>query len=119
MAVLPASKAYPRAGMPRREYVRGAPLFATTLVKFNGVEYPRGAELPIADMTPHKHWELWHSGKATHIGRKPVAPPAPAVPVEASAEAAIAAPTLPFDGFTPAPPVDVETPTEQRSRKKR
>lgn len=71
MAALPASKAYFRGGPPRRVYVKGAPLFATQVVKFNGVGYPRGAALPIADMKPRKHWELWFCGKATHQGPKP------------------------------------------------
>lgn len=67
MAVLRESEAYPRAGMPRRDYVKGGPLRATRPMKFAGVEYARGALLPVDKMTPHKHWELWHCGKATCV----------------------------------------------------
>lgn len=89
MAVLPASKAYPRGGAPRRQYVKGAPLFARMALKFCGVDYPRGAELPVDQMSPHKHWELWMCGKADHVlvgpfDRKSAPVEAPAI-VEAAA----------------------------------
>jgi hypothetical protein len=71
MAVLPAAKAYPRGGAPRRSYVAGAPLYARMLVKFNGVEYPRGVELPVAQMSKAKHYELWLCGKADHLKAGP------------------------------------------------
>lgn len=99
MAVLPASKAYPRGGAPRRQYVKGAPLFARTALKFNGVDYPRGAELPVAAMSPHKHWELWTCGKADHVLKGPFdskpppsqdAPTAPSAATVQSPEAAAA-----------------------------
>lgn len=40
-------------------------------MKFCGVNYPRGAELPVDKMSPHKHWELWTCGKADHVKEGP------------------------------------------------
>lgn len=40
-------------------------------LKFGGVDYPRGSELPVDAMSPHKHWELWQCGKADHLVRGP------------------------------------------------
>lgn len=100
MAVLPASKAYPRGGAPRRQYVKGAPLIARFAMKFNGVDYPRGSELPVEQMSPHKHWELWLCGKADHtlngpFAAKPLSPPSvapaalPAATVQVTEPAAV------------------------------
>lgn len=66
MAVLSADKAWPRAGSPVRKYEKGGPLFARQAMKFCGVEYVRGQELPVALMTDAKHYELWVCGKADH-----------------------------------------------------
>jgi hypothetical protein len=71
VAVLPASKAYPRGGAPKRSYVAGAPLFAKMAMRFLGVEYKRGDALPVEKMSQHKHWELWLCGKADHSTHGP------------------------------------------------
>ncbi len=72
MAVLPADKAWPRGGLVVRKYEKRAPLFATQTLKFSGVEYRKGAPLPVGQMTAAKHWELWASGKADHTAPVPL-----------------------------------------------
>lgn len=124
MAVLPASKAYPRGGAPRREYVKGAPLFAKMALKFGGVDYPRGAELPIAKMSPHKHWELWMCGKADHVTSGPFdakAKPEPVAdapeiqPREVTDEAPIVEGELPADAtVTAGERIEAPTPDESQ-----
>lgn len=96
-------------------------------MKFGGVEYPRGSELPIGQMSTHKHWELWMCGKADHVmagpfDRKidvPVEAPAPAQ-AEVPAEAALTdvelekltAPTS--SPAAPEAPVEAPTPTKRK-----
>ncbi len=64
-------------------------------LKFGGIDFSRGAELPVSQMSPHKHWEMWMCGKADHLpngpfDRRPSVHPsaAPALLPEASAQAA-------------------------------
>lgn len=127
----------------RRAYEPGGPLYAMRPLRFNGVDYAKGAALPVEEMTPAKHVTLWRSGKASHarppgrvastasIGAAPSASPAPSPSApppgaRASAEPAPQEARAPLDDQaggqlfrkSPSETVHVETPRQQHERRK-
>lgn len=110
----------------RRAYEPGGPLYAMRPLRFNGVDYAKGAALPVGEMTPAKHVTLWRSGKASHarppgsrIASPAPSPPAPPPSAEQAPQAARA--PLPSQGEqlfskSPEPPVRFETPAQAAQR---